>query len=386
MERGRCSIRVVGWHSRSMKSAAYLGGAVGIVLLAGLTACGVPGIPKPPSLELPQPVNDLRALRKGDRVYLAWSVPTKTTDLLTIRRPGVTQICRNTSPAMSVCGTPVGQAAAIQPAAAHAKEPAASKPPPKPQGTYEDALPTSLLSADPSAQVSYAVSMLNRNGRSAGLSNIVSVPAAPAPAPPSDFQAQPTEEGVTLSWTGNAHTGTPELRHTYRVYRRDAATGSDAVVADMPFGTLRTYLVLDHTFQWEKTYLYRATVVTTIHLEGKPDKQFEGADTSPIRVFAHDVFPPAVPSGLQAVFSGVGQQPFIDLSWAPDTDADLAGYNIYRREEGGESRRVNGEPVKASAFRDSNVASGHTYFYSVSAVDARGNESVRSDEQSEKVP
>jgi fibronectin type 3 domain-containing protein len=74
------------------------------------------------------------------------------------------------------------------------------------------------------------------------------------------------------------------------------------------------------------------------------------------------------------------------LIWAPDTDADLAGYNIYRREEGAESRRVNGEPVKASAFRDSNVASGHTYFYSVSAVDARGNESAPSDEQSEKVP
>ena len=386
MERGRCSIRVLGWHSRSMKPAAYLGGAVGLVLLAGLAACGVPGIPKPPSLELPQPVNDLRALRKGDKVYLAWSVPSKTTDLLTIRRPGITQICRSTNPTMRVCGTPVGQVAAIQPAAAHAKEPTPSRPPPKPQGSYEDVLPASLLSADPSAQVSYAVSVLNQNGRSAGLSNVVSVPAAAAPAPPSDFQAQLTAEGVTLSWTGNAHTGTLQPRHTYRVYRRDSATSTDAVVAEMPFGTLRTYLVLDHTFLWEKTYLYRATVVTTIHLEGKPDKQFEGADTSPVKVFAHDVFPPAVPSGLQAVFSGVGQQPFIDLIWAPDTDADLAGYNIYRREEGGESRRVNGQPVKASAFRDLNVASGHTYFYSVSAVDARGNESARSDEQSEKVP
>jgi len=369
-----------------MKPAAYFGGAVVIVLLTGLTACGVPGIPKPPSLELPQPVNDLRALRKGDKVYLAWSVPTKTTDLLTIRRPGITQVCRSTNPAMSGCGTPVGQVAAIQPAGATARKPAASKPPPKPQGTYEDGLPASLLSADPSAQVSYAVSALNHNGRSAGLSNIVTLPALAAPVPPSDFQAQLTADGVTLSWTGNAHTGTPQLRHTYRVYRRDAAAGTDAVVADMPFGSLRTYLVLDHTFQWEKTYLYRATVVTTIHLEGKPDKQFEGADTSPIRVFANDVFPPAVPSGLQAVFSGVGQQPFIDLIWAPDTDADLAGYNIYRREEGGESRRLNGDPVKASAFRDQNVASGHTYLYSVSAVDARGNESARSDEQSEKVP
>ena len=252
--------------------------------------------------------------------------------------------------------------------------------------TYKDLLPTLLLRADPSAQVFYTVSALNQRGRSAGLSNIVSVPAIAAFAPPADFQAQLTAAGVTLSWTGNPHVGTPQLRHMYRVYRRDAVTGTDAVVGEMPFGTLRTYLVLDHTFQWERTYLYRATVVNTIHLEGKPDTQFEGADTSPIKVFVHDVFPPAVPNGLQAVFSGVGQQPFVDLIWAPDTDADLAGYNVYRREEGGESRKLNAEPVKTPAFRDPNVASGHTYFYSVTAFDGRGNQSERCSEESERVP
>jgi fibronectin type 3 domain-containing protein len=126
--------------------------------------------------------------------------------------------------------------------------------------------------------------------------------------------------------------------------------------------------------------------VTSIHSPGKPEIQFEGADTPPIKVFAHDVFPPAIPSGLQAAFSGAGQQPFIDLVWAPDTDADLAGYNVYRHEAGGESRKINKELVKTPAFRDSNVVAGHTYFYSVTAVDVRGNESEHSAEASEKVP
>jgi len=127
-------------------------------------------------------------------------------------------------------------------------------------------------------------------------------------------------------------------------------------------------------------------VVTVIHEEGKPEIQFEGDDTPPVRVFAHDVFPPAVPSGLQAVFSGVGQQPFIDLIWAPDTDADLAGYNVFRHEGGAEAVKINSELVKTPAFRDMNVASGKTYIYSVSAVDVRGNESARSQEASEAVP
>jgi len=37
-----------------------------------------------------------------------------------------------------------------------------------------------------------------------------------------------------------------------------------------------------------------------------------------------------VPTGLQAVFSGVGQAAFIDVAWSPDTESDLVGYNVFR--------------------------------------------------------
>jgi fibronectin type 3 domain-containing protein len=93
-----------------------------------------------------------------------------------------------------------------------------------------------------------------------------------------------------------------------------------------------------------------------------------------------------VPSGLQAVFSGPGQQAFIDLIWAPVTDADLAGYNVYRHEPGSTPEKLNSDLVKAPAYRDMKVVKGRTYIYSVSAVDVRGNESARSEEASESVP
>src|SRR5277367_4236090 len=95
-----------------MKLAGYLGCGLWVFMVAGLTSCGVPGIPRPPSLQLPQPVSDLRALRKGDSVFLAWSVPDKTTDFKAIRHLGVTQICRSASPGMTNCATPVGEVAA----------------------------------------------------------------------------------------------------------------------------------------------------------------------------------------------------------------------------------------------------------------------------------
>jgi fibronectin type 3 domain-containing protein len=88
---------------------------------------------------------------------------------------------------------------------------------------------------------------------------------------------------------------------------------------------------------------------------------------------------------LQAVYSGAGQQSFIDLIWAPDTDADLAGYNVYRS-DGGPRAKVNRELVRSSAYRDGDVVSGKTYTYSVTAVDVRGNESKPSNEAAENVP
>lgn len=360
-----------------------------LLLLSGtaaLVGCGVPGVPKPPSLDLPQPVTDLRAVRKGDRVYLVWTVPSETTDRLAVRHVGPTRVCRSLDAAMNECASPVGEVSAPQLPGAGSQQTKSVKVAARMQANYTDNLPARLLVEAPGAQISYAISVVNRNGRSAGISNTVQVPAVVALPPPSDFRAQATAEGVVLSWTGIPHDHeAPGLRHSYRVYRRLKGKDTDTVAGELPLDTFATQLV-DHTFEWEETYSYRATVVTLIHQEGKPETQFEGDDTPPAKLFAHDVFPPAVPSGLQAVFSGVGQPPFIDLIWAPDTEADLAGYNVFRHEAGAEPAKINTGLVKTPAFRDVNVASGKNYFYSVSAVDVRGNESARSQEASEAVP
>jgi hypothetical protein len=361
-----------------------------MILLSGtaaLVACGVPGIPKPPSLDLPEPVTDLRAVRKGDSVYLNWTVPAESTDRLAVRHLGPTRICRSLDAPMSECVNPVGEVPAPQLPGAGPQQGEPAKPAPQMQGNYTDRLPRTLLAGNPGAQVFYAISVLNGNGRSAGISNVVPVPAVAAMPPPSDFRAQVMAEGVVLSWTGIPLVPeTPGLHHVYRLYRRPEGGNTDTVVAEVPLDASSTSRVVDHSFEWEKTYFYRATVVTLIHKEGKPETQFEGDDTPAVRVFAHDTFPPAVPAALQSVFSGIGQQPFIDLIWAPDTDADLAGYNVFRHEAGAEPVKVNSDLVNAPAFRDMNVASGKTYFYSVSAVDVRRNESARSQETSEAVP
>jgi hypothetical protein len=160
--------------------------------------------------------------------------------------------------------------------------------------------------------------------------------------------------------------------------------------------------LVDNTFVWEKEYEYRISVTTRIRIgplhacpSDSPTSSLAlckdlvdipGDDSAPATIVAHDIFPPSVPTALQAVFSGTGQKSFIDLIWNANTDADLTGYNVYRREGSAPPVRINTELAKAPAYRDTNVAPGQTYFYSVAAVDARGNESARSEEASERVP
>src|ERR1700685_3480920 len=76
-----------------------------------ITACATIGPPQPPSLELPKPPSDLRAVRKGDRVTLTWTIPAATTDRQTLRSLGTPRICRRLETVLKQCATPVGEAA-----------------------------------------------------------------------------------------------------------------------------------------------------------------------------------------------------------------------------------------------------------------------------------
>ena len=367
---------------------------------AVLVACGAPGVPIPPTLELARPVTDLHAARKGDNVYLVWTVPARTTDRQTIRHPGTTRICRSLKIELRDCEKPVAEIPASRfPVPRIDTRKGATAP--KVQANYIDALPRELENEDPTAELTYAVAVLNDSGRSAGLSNSVQVPSASTLPPPDHFNARVESDGVLLSWDCPQAAdleANPAIGYRLRIYRRETNTAelhpeqrkqNDTRVGEVNFAGCAQNQAphfLDQSFEWEKRYDYHATVVTVVSRAGAPEAEVEGDDTPAIQVFAQDVFPPAAPTGLQAVFSGVGQAPFVDLVWSPDSEADLAGYNVYRHEEGAQPVKLNAELVKTPAYRDANVQPGKKYIYAVSAVDQHGNESARSEEAGEQVP
>jgi hypothetical protein len=364
-----------------------------LVVIAALgwsMGCASTGPPLPPSLELPKAPTDLRAARKADRVTLTWSIPTQTTDRQSVRYLGKTQVCRSLAAAIKQCENPVGDAA--PPADFAAARKSTSK---KMSASFIDTLSSKIEREHPSGFATYAVEVLNRAGRGAGISNQVHVALVPTLLPFGGFDAHTTSAGVLISWECPAASENRqgETKYFFRIYRRENGKTSEARIAQVDATSCaigsdgeKNKSFLDQSFEWENTYFYRGTVVSALEVAGKAPVEVEGEDTAEVKVFAHDVFPPAVPTGLQAVFSGPGSQAFVDLIWSPVTDADLEGYNVYRHEDGAAAMKVNAEPVKTPALRDAQVVAGKRYFYSVSAVDERGNESGRSEEASERVP
>ena len=344
-----------------------------LLCVAVLSACGSPGVPLPPSLELARPVSNLRAARKGSTVTLSWTAPTRTTDGHNIRHPGSTEICR-AAETMKQCGTPIAKLAPLKNLGDNQSS----------FQTYIDTLSSFSSTAD--AKLAYAIEIRNSYGKTAGLSNEVETPSVPTLTSPQNLEAQPAPDGIHLIWSAAHIPEIPGLRFAYRIYRRETASKAQVIAGEVPIETDTTPNFLDSTIEWEKTYQYRITAVTLISQPHGAEQQVEGDDSPEITVFAHDVFPPATPTGLQAVFSGPGQKPSVDLVWAPDTDSDLAGYNVYRSQPGTEAKKLNSDPVKSPAFRDEAVLPGHEYTYVVSAIDVRGNESANSESAEEKVP
>lgn len=231
----------------------------------------------------------------------------------------------------------------------------------------------------------YAIEVDNDRGRSAGLSNQVEV-LEMSVSQIANVHADLTSDAVVVS--GEVMPTNPGIKQTLELRRSEKGSKQESTAAQVPIPDMAERAQLrDENFEWENTYEYRLVVSAAARLPNGSEVRFDGATSAPVEVPAHDIFPPAVPTGVQAVYSGVTQSPSIDLTWDPDTDRDLAGYFVYRRATNDTSAvKLNDAPLPAPAFSDTKITAGTTYFYSVSAIDVRGNESQRSREASETAP
>lgn len=359
---------------------------VALATAMGLSGCGMPAAPLPPTLNLAVPVKDLAATRAGNQVSLTWTMPRRNTDKLLLKGNQHVVVCRReggVGPCRSVTDLQLA---------------------PDASGEFTETLPAELTKGVP-RELAYFVEIRNNNGRSAGMSNAALVVAGEAPEPVTGLEAHVRREGVVLQWAPAEHDPAPTAIRLHRklltpdpAKTNAAQQGPLAPTAEPAELTLLVETsgqggrplerTLDKDIHFGETYEYRAQRVIQVTANGQT-QELDGPLSEPVRVGVLDVFPPAVPSGLAAIaiIGENGDGPAIDLSWQPDTEADLAGYIVYRREESGSWERITAaRPIVGPAFHDARVQAGRSYSYVVTAIDLGGHESGRSGEVEETVP
>jgi hypothetical protein len=71
---------------------------------------------------------------------------------------------------------------------------------------------------------------------------------------------------------------------------------------------------------------------------------------------------------------GTGTAPQVSLTWSPST-SEISGYNVYRGTVPGAYSKINTNLDSGTAYTDSSVLSGLTYYYAATAVNSSGQES-----------
>lgn len=296
-----------------------------------LAGCASVAPPLPPSLNLPARVTDLSAVQRGNRIYIQFTMPALTTEALPIE------------------GTPEAD---LRIGASARKF------------DMKDWLATAKQIPDLSGKTVYvtpaapyigkdvviALRLKNDGGRDAGWSNFVALPVTDPVAGPERVAVKATGKGVAISWSGSA----PQ----YRIYRKTA----DGEFA--PLGEAKQSPYLDTTAEYGKHYTY-----FVMGFRGASESE----SSAPVDIAPIDIFPPAVPADVKVI---IGTRS-IELTWDRDTDSDLAGYRVYRAENGGPFLLIAGN-VLTSSYSDRTVKQGVTYKYAVSAFDQIPNESERS--------
>jgi fibronectin type 3 domain-containing protein len=245
--------------------------------------------------------------------------------------------------------------------------------------TFVDDVGPAIAANDPRDFFIYNVIAANNRGRSAGPSNPVTAFLAPSVRPANDVRANVQPDTVVLTWTPQS---TPSTRLNAQFAQRVYRTGDKAEPQLLATLSTTDSTYKDTTFAWEKPYTYTVVAVTKVLSRdgSKTLDEFEGESSAPLTITPHDIFPPAAPQAVQAVYS----TGFIDLAWHPNTEGDIAGYNVYRG-----NQKLNAQPVTASAFRDDKlqgIAPGAEVVYYVTAIDTQGNESPRSEPATERIP
>jgi fibronectin type 3 domain-containing protein len=245
--------------------------------------------------------------------------------------------------------------------------------------TYTD----TLQFAGQAARLRYAIRFVNASGQKASFSNFYLLePASRVAEPPTSLAVALSQDTVGLSWVApaaNVDGSTPANVLGYNLYRSTSEKEPAKLLNKTPAIDL-TYE--DRSFEFEKNYFYFVRAVS-LGTDGQP---VESGASNIVRLTTKDVFPPSAPAAITLAATPTT----ISIFFAINPETDVAGYRIYRSTEQSlpkpEWELLTKTTLTANTFQDTQITSGTTYYYYITAIDKTGNVSEPSEVVSETAP
>jgi len=242
----------------------------------------------------------------------------------------------------------------------------------------------------PGESVAYIVRARVTDKKTSANSNTLSLHLFSVPERIQHLEARVTEGGVELNWAAPQRTsgGEPFASVTeYHIYRGEIEPDAqDMAAKDIPKAKWKSPLLQlaataaleyrDSGFDYGKTYVY---LVRSVIKPG--ENPLESGDSPAAIMTPKDTFPPEAPQAVVAAIlpSAAAGTSLVDLSWSISPESDLAGYRVYRSEKSGDrGELLTSELLPTPAYRDLTVRPGTHYWYTITAVDRAGNESMPS--------
>jgi hypothetical protein len=191
------------------------------------------------------------------------------------------------------------------------------------------------------------------------------------PAVPVGLQvAYATDGEVVLAWQSNSEADLAG----YNIYRSRDSTNFILI------GNSGYNYYYDDSLQYNKTYYYRITAIDIWNNESLPTKV---VSAKPINRYV-----PSAPIGLSINARNYQGSLSVYLTWNPNYESDIAGYNIYRslkQEFNADSTSLVGFSTDINYTDTLKLSLYTTYYYKLRAVDKGGLIGIASNQVSDEI-
>lgn len=361
---------------RGIRTAILLAAAVALS-----AACGHKGAIMAPLTRVPKPVGALTIGQKGGRILLAWTAPGVYIDgrplpasaqyEIWLLRNDPTEANLDRRLAVEKLWTKAfklavldvfGRSADAGPASAEQAE----KLEPKKDFAWDWAMNPDDWKA---TRLVVSVRVVAGKRSESELTHMGWWPRK-MPAAPGKPRATAFTDRVEVRWTAptlNMDGSKSPVIKGYNVYRNEPGL-APVLLNTAPVAV--SYF-MDRDFVFGKPYVYRVRALT-----GDRAPYIETDESEGLEFAAIDTFPPFPPKKPTSV-TAVG---LVTLIWEAGAGEPPSGFKVWRKtDDEADFKLLTPKAIVENTYTDKTVDSGHRYEYAVTAVDAAGNESDRSE-------